>query len=160
MGIKKINDYVLSEHAQDRLLERFKTTKSNWNAWLTNFNKDAELKHIGTNDDQGREVWLSGEVGMVIETVDKIIITVFHVYGKSFPESLKIDLRNTALRLQDKAEMAFKERTKELVNQLAYRDVEAKETEQVISQMVQAKAEYNTYCDGLFALANSQEMEK
>ena len=46
MGIKKINDYVLSEHAQDRLLERFKTTKSDWNAWLSNFNKNAELKRM------------------------------------------------------------------------------------------------------------------
>lgn len=160
MGIKKINDYVLSEHAQDRLLERFKTTKSNWNAWLSNFNKNAELKRIEKHRGQEAEIWHSGEVGMVIEPATKNIVTVYHIYGKDFPESLKVDLRNTALRLQDKAEMSFKERTKALANQLAYRDVEANETEQVVSQMVQAKTEYNTYCDGLFALANSEEMEK
>lgn len=160
MGIKKINEYTLSEHAQDRLLERFKTTKSNWNAWLNNFNKNAELKRVEKHRGEEAEIWHSGEVGMVVEPATKNIVTIYHIYGKDFPESLKADLRSTALRLQDKSQAKFTTEIKKLADRLAYREFGVVEAEQVIVEMVALKKEYNTYNDGLFALANSEEMGK
>lgn len=97
MGIKKVELYELSHHADQQLQSRFKTLKNNWRNWLTQFNMDAELVKM-QND--GTQVWHSGEVGMVINPHSKVIVTVYHIFSNDFPDELKIDLAEAAQRLK------------------------------------------------------------
>lgn len=97
MGIKKIEQYELSIHAEAQMKERFKTLKNNWRNWLNQFNMDAEL--IKPQKD-GTQVWHSGEVGMVINPHSKVIVTVYHIFSNDFPDELKTDLAEVAQRLK------------------------------------------------------------
>ena len=97
MGIKKIEDYEMSNHAEQQLQARFKTLKNNWRNWLTQFNTDAELVKM-QND--GTQVWHNGEVGMVINPHSKVIVTVYHIFSNDFPDELKTDLAEAAQRLK------------------------------------------------------------
>lgn len=97
MGIKKIEQYELSIHAEDQMKERFKTLKNNWRNWLNQFNMDAELIKTQNN---GTQVWHSGEVGMVINPHSKVIVTVYHIFSNDFPDELKTDLAKAAQRLK------------------------------------------------------------
>ena len=97
MGIKKVELYELSHHADQQLQSRFKTLKNNWRNWLTQFNMDAELVKM-QND--GTQVWHSGEVGMVINPHSKVIVTVYHIFSNDFPDELKTDLAEAAQRLK------------------------------------------------------------
>lgn len=97
MGIKKIEDYEMSNHAEQQLQARFKTLKNNWRNWLTKFNMDAEMVKM-QND--GTQVWHSGEVGMVINPHSKVIVTVYHIFSNDFPDELKTDLAKAAQRLK------------------------------------------------------------
>lgn len=97
MGIKKVELYELSHPADQQLQSRFKTLKNNWRNWLTQFNMDAELVKM-QND--GTQVWHSGEVGMVINPHSKVIVTVYHIFSNDFPDELKTDLAQAAKRLK------------------------------------------------------------
>lgn len=104
MGIKKIEDYEMSNHAEQQLQARFKTLKNNWRNWLTKFNMDAEMVKM-QND--GTQVWHSGEVGMVINPHSKVIVTVYHIFSNDFPDELKADLAEAAQRLKIEHISAF-----------------------------------------------------
>ncbi|MBJ7625144.1 hypothetical protein [Weissella confusa] len=97
MGIKRIELYEFSEHAAEQLKSRFKTERNNWKNWLTSFNMDAEMVKMQNN---GTQVWRSGEVGMVINPHSKVIVTVYHIFSNDFPDELKTDLAKAAQRLK------------------------------------------------------------
>lgn len=97
MGIKKIEQYELSAHAEEQMKDRFKTLKNNWRNWLTQFNMDAELVKTQSS---GKQVWQSGEVAMVINPHSKVIVTVYHVFSNDFPDALKLDLAEAAQNLK------------------------------------------------------------
>ncbi len=97
MGIKRIELYEFSEHAEEQLKMRFKTLKNNWKNWLMQFNMDAELSK--TQQD-GTQIWQSGEVGMVINPTNHVIVTVYHIFANDFPDDLKYDLARVAKELR------------------------------------------------------------
>ncbi|MBM7617280.1 hypothetical protein JOC36_000829 [Weissella uvarum] len=114
MGIKQIENYQVSDHAQERLTERFMTSKSHVRAWLTNFNMTAQKVKDQNN---GTELWRSNDVFMVIDASKKTIVTVYpkptsdHIVISDIVTDYKAqaDLNTLAFKQIQKAQIKFGE---------------------------------------------------
>ncbi|WP_419155608.1 hypothetical protein [Weissella minor] len=100
MGIKQIETYQVTEHAKQRLHERFMTTSSHITAWLLAFNKRAEKIQ---DQSEGKQLWRSNDVFMAIKPSSKTILTVYlkseHVDIEDVVtnEQVQVDLEQMAL---------------------------------------------------------------
>lgn len=154
MGIKRIELYDFSDHAVEQMESRFKTKRSGWKNWLINFNENAELTR---NQKDGCQLWTSGEVGMVINPAQKVIVTVMHVFGNDFPDRLRKDLDGVAEDLHKEADTDLLEQAKVIGTHLNYGKLTIDDVKDTTEMLDNVWADYVAYTDGLTALTSYAE---